>query len=164
MCVSTCLYVLLQFVCACVITTVSIISIVWDSQRLASRHHSMSKGIKDDANRCRLAIMKHNYSFIRRCNCFVRASQFVLVVRRLLLPLYNAHAHPYLTCYVICGTLPFSYYSASMESCLYCLCGEKWFLTSNGWFTVKYTEWASRRALRHWQLVSCGITNTTKTL
>lgn len=66
----------------------------------------MSKGIKDDANRCRLAIMKHNYSFIRRCNCFVRASQFVLVVRRLLLPLYNAHAHPYLTCYVICDTPP----------------------------------------------------------
>lgn len=64
----------------------------------------MSKGIKDDANRCRLAIMKHNYSFIRRCNCFVRASQFVLVVRRLLLPLYNTHAHPYLTCYVICDS------------------------------------------------------------
>lgn len=66
----------------------------------------MSKGIKDDANRCRLAIMKRNYSFIRRCNCFVRASQFVLVVHRLLLPLYNTHAHPYLTCYVICDTLP----------------------------------------------------------
>lgn len=78
----------------------------------------MSKGIKDDANRCRLAIMKHNYSFIRRCNCFVRASQFVLVVHRLLLPLYNAHAHPYLTCYVICD-IPFSYYSASIESLVF---------------------------------------------
>lgn len=64
----------------------------------------MSKGIKDDANRCRLAIMKHNYSFIRRSNCFVKASQFVLVVRRLLLPLYNTHAHPYLTCCVICDS------------------------------------------------------------
>jgi len=66
----------------------------------------MSEGRKDDANRCRLAIMKHNYSFIRRCNCFVRATQFVLVVRRLLLPLYNAHAHPYLTRCVICDTTP----------------------------------------------------------
>lgn len=66
----------------------------------------MSEGIKDDANRCRLAIMKHNYSFIRRCNCFVRASQFVLVVRRLLLPSYNADAHAYLTRFVICDTAP----------------------------------------------------------
>lgn len=84
-------------VCACAITTVSIISSVWSRQRLVSRHRSVSKEIKDDANRCRLAIMKHNYSFIRRCNCFVRASQFVLVVGRLLLPLYTMHAHPYLT-------------------------------------------------------------------
>lgn len=100
----------------------------------------MSEGIKDDANRCRLAIMKHNYSFIRRCNCFVRASQFVLVVHRLLLPLHNAHAHPYLTCYVICDTPHFSYYSASMESCLYCLYGEKWAFTGDGWFAVKNNE------------------------
>lgn len=94
-------------------TTVSIISIVWASQRLASRHHLMSKRIKDDANRCRLATIKHNYGFIRRCNCFVRASQFVLVVHRLLLPLYNAHSHPYLTRYVISDS-PFSYYWASL--------------------------------------------------
>lgn len=50
--------------------------------------------------------MKHNYSLIRRCNCFVGASQFVLVVHRLLLPLSTAHAHPYLTCCVTCAILP----------------------------------------------------------
>lgn len=101
----------------------------------------MCKGIKDDANRCRIAIMKHNYSFIRRCNCFVKASQFALVVHRLLLPLYDAHAHPYLTRYAICGIPPFSYYSASKESCLYGFFhGEKWSFTGDGWLTAKYNE------------------------
>lgn len=64
------------------------------------------EGIKNDKNRCRVPIMKHNYSFIRRFKCFVRASQFVLVVHCLLLQLYAAHAHPYLTCYVTCAILP----------------------------------------------------------
>lgn len=50
--------------------------------------------------------MKHNYSLIRRFECFVKASQFVLVVHRLLLQLYTAHAHPHLTCGVTCTNLP----------------------------------------------------------
>lgn len=66
----------------------------------------MKEGIKDDKNRYRASIMKHDYCFIRRLKCFVRASQFVLVVHRLLLQLYTAHAHPYLTCDGTCAILP----------------------------------------------------------
>lgn len=90
----------------CVFLCLNISSIVLASRRLARRHHSVNEGIKDDANRCRVAIMKHNCSFIRRFKCFVSASQFVPVVRRLLLQLYSAHAHPHLTCYVTCAILP----------------------------------------------------------
>lgn len=109
------LYCLYLCVCACVClccrclrvnTAHCYSSIVLASQRLARRHHSVNEGIKDDANRRRVAIMKHNYSFIRRFKCFVRASQFVLVVHRLLLQLHTAHAHPYLTCDVTCAILP----------------------------------------------------------
>lgn len=109
---------------------------------VSARPHSMSKGMKDDANRCRLAIMKHNYSFIRRCNCFVRASQCVLVVRRLILPLYNAHAHPYLTRYVICDTPILLLFCELSLLSLWREVGFRWW-----WLVCCEVQWGSLEAL-----------------
>lgn len=89
--------------------------------------------------------MKHNYSFIQICNCFVIAPQFVLAVHCFSLPLYNAHSRPYLPCTVICGT-PFSYYSASMESCLCCVYGDKSAFSGDGWFCCG-VQWGGQKAL-----------------
>lgn len=134
-CVRVPINILSMFVCD---HQPSIISIVAASQRLVSRHYSMSKRIKDDANKCRLAIMKRNYGFIRRCNCFVSASRFVLVVRRLLLPLYNTHAHPYLTCGVIWDTIVLLWLCEREE--LSFIVFIKWSSTGDGWFVVKCNE------------------------
>lgn len=134
-CVRVPINILSMFVCD---HQPSIISIVAASQRLVSRHYSMSKRIKDDANKCRLAIMKRNYGFIRRCNCFVSASRFVLVVRRLLLPLYNTHAHPYLTCGVIWDTIVLLWLCEREE--LSFIVFIKWSSTVDGWFVVKCNE------------------------